>query len=212
MKRKTMIFLTALLIFIPMIVGLIFWNQLPEELPIHFNSAGIADNWTSKSLVVFGLPLFCLAMHLLCTFITLHDPKKQNISDKMFLLVLLIIPVTAIFGCFATYSTALGINLSINMMMHLFLGIIFIIIGNYLPKSRQNYTIGIKLPWTLSDTENWNKTHRFAGIVWVLCGVVSLVNAFLDIPAIVLILITVAVLLPSVYSFILYKKKKRDNR
>lgn len=207
MKRKTMIFLTSMIIFVPMIVGLIFWNQLPEELPIHFNSAGVADNWGSKSFVVFLLPLFLLIMHLLCAFITLHDPKKQNISDKMFLLVLLIIPFTAIVGCIVMYSGALGFDISINMLMHLFLGIVFIIVGNYLPKSRQNYTIGIKLPWTLNDTENWNKTHRFAGILWMLCGVVSLVNAFLDIPAIVLILIIVAVLLPTIYSFILYKQK-----
>lgn len=207
MNRKKMIFLTSLIIFVPMIVGLLFWNRLPEELPIHFNSAGEIDNYGSKAFVVFFFPLFLLACHLISGFVSLADPKKQNISDKMFLLVLMIIPFTAIFICIVTYSAALGIKFSMNMLGNLFLGIVFIIVGNYLPKSRQNYTVGIKLPWTLNDTENWNKTHRFGGIVWLLCGILFLINAFLDIIWIIPFIIAAAVLLPSIYSFILYKQK-----
>lgn len=210
MKRKKMIFLTSLIIFVPMIVGLIFWNKLPEELPVHFNAYGEADNWESKAFVVFFFPLFLFAMHLLTSFITLADPKKQNISDKMFLLVLCIIPFTAILLCILTYSAAFGVNLSTNMVGNFFLGLLFIIIGNYLPKSRQNYTIGIKLPWTLCDTENWNKTHRFGGILWLLCGILALINIALDITWLPLTLIFTAGLVPTVYSFLLYKRKKKD--
>ena len=209
MNRKKAILLTSLLTFIPMIVGLILWNQLPEKMPVHFNYAGEPDNWASKAFAVFFIPLFLWAIHLLTGFITLADPKKQNISDKMFLLSLLIIPVTSIISCIATYSGALGIDLSINLVMHLFLGLLLIIVGNYLPKSRQNYTIGIKLPWTLSDAENWNKTHRFAGILWMLCGLIALVNAFLDITVIPIILIAVAAAVPAIYSFALYKQQKK---
>lgn len=208
MNRKKMILLTSLIIFTPMIIGLIFWNKLPEELPIHFNSAGEVDNYGSKVFVVFFLPLFLLACHLLSGFVSLADPKKQNISDKIFLLVLMIIPFTAIFACILTYSAAFGIDLSINMLGYLFLGTVFIIIGNYLPKSRQNYTIGIKIPWTLSDTENWNKTHRFAGILWMLCGIILLVNAFFDIVWIVPLTIVAAALLPTAYSYFLFIHKK----
>lgn len=207
MNRKKMILLTSLLIFIPMVLGLIFWNKLPKELPIHFNSAGEIDNHGSKAFVVFFIPLFLWAMHLLAGFISLADPKKQNISDKMFLLILFIVPSAAIFISVVTYSAAFGINISVNLLGNLFLGIVFLVIGNYLPKSRQNYSIGIKLPWTLSDVENWNKTHRLGGIVWLLCGIILLVNAFLDIPWIIPIVIATAVLLPTVYSYILYKKK-----
>ncbi len=210
MNRKKMIFLTSLLAFIPMIVGLILWNRLPEELPIHFNSAGEIDNWESKSFVVFIIPLFLWAMHLLAGFISLADPKKQNISDKMFLLVLLIVPSVAIFMCVITYPAAFGIDVSTNMLGNLFLGIVFLVIGNYLPKSRQNYSIGIKIPWTLSDAENWNKTHRLGGIVWLLCGIVLLINAFLDIIWIIPFTIATAVLLPTIYSFLLYKQKAKD--
>ena len=212
MNRKKIIFLTSLITFVPMLVGLLFWSRLPEELPIHFNSAGEVDNYGSKAFVVFFLPLFLFAVHLISSFVTLHDPKKQNISDKMFLLVQLIAPSVAIIACFATYSTALGSNISMNMLGNLFLGLIFIIVGNYLPKSRQNYSIGIKLPWTLTDTDNWNKTHRLGGIIWLLCGILLLINAFLDITWFPLFILLTAVLLPTAYSFLLYARTNNRTR
>ena len=212
MKHKHTILVTSFLVLIPMLAGLLLWKKLPEELPIHFNIEGNADNWGSKAFVVFGMPLFLLAMHLLCTFLTLHDPKKQNISDKMFFLTAMIIPVTSLIGAVLTYSGALGLDISVNMVMHLFLGLLFVIVGNYMPKSRQNYTIGIKLPWTLSDSHNWNRTHRFAGILCVFCGLVLLINAFINIIFLPFIVILLAVVLPVLYSFLLYRKQKTEDK
>lgn len=210
MNRKKMILLTSLLILIPMAVGLILWNRLPEEIPVHFNAAGEPDNYESKAFAVFFLPMFLWVVHLLTGFITLADPKKQNISDKVFLLILCICPLVGIFGDIVMYTKALNLPVSVNMIGNLFVGIIFIVVGNYMPKTRQNYTIGIKIPWALNDVENWNKTHRFAGIIWILCGAVLIINAFLDIIWIVPAAIAVAVLLPTVYSFILYQRKAKN--
>ena len=210
MNRKKMILLTSLLIFIPTIVGLILWNRLPEKIPVHFNSAGEPDNYESKAFAVFLIPLFLWAMHLLSGFIALADPKKQNISDKVFLLILYIVPSAAVFGTIVMYTGALGLSLSINMIGNLFLGIVFFTVGNYMPKTRQNYTIGIKIPWALNDTENWNKTHHFAGIIWIVCGVILFINAFLDIIWLVPVSIAIAVLLPTVYSFLLYRRKAKS--
>ena len=212
MKYKTPIIITSLILLIPMFVGFFLWNQLPEELPIHFNAQGIADNYASKPFVVFMFPLVLLALHLLCTFITLHDPKKQNINDKVFLLILMIPPMISMIGGVLSYSQALGMELSVNLLIYLFLGILFIVVGNYLPKSRQNYTVGIKLPWTLNDTENWNKTHHFAGILWMLCGVLLLVNAFFNIMLLPLIVILLAVGLPTIYSFLLHQKQEKEKK
>ena len=209
MNRKKMILLTSVLVFIPMLIGLTLWNRLPEEIPVHFNSAGEPDNYASKAFAVFFIPLFLWVIHLLTGFITLADPKKQNISDKIFMLILYICPLTGIFGDIVMYTKALNIPVSVNMIGNLFVGIIFVVVGNYLPKSRQNYTVGIKLPWTLSDSENWNKTHRFAGILWIICGVILVMNAFLDIIWVVPAVIVTAVLLPTVYSFLFFSKKNK---
>ncbi len=210
MNRKKAILLTSLLVLIPMIVGLVLWNRLPEEIPVHFNSAGEPDNYESKAFAVFFIPLFLWAMHLLTGFITLADPKKQNISDKVFLLILYICPAAGIFGTVAMYIGALNLPISVNMIGNLFVGIVFIVVGNYMPKTRQNYTIGIKIPWALNDAENWNKTHRFAGVIWLICGVVLVINAFLDIIWIVPASIAAAALLPTAYSFLLFMKKNKN--
>lgn len=210
MNRKKMILLTSLIVLIPMMVGLIFWKRLPEEIPVHFNAAGEPDNYSSKAFAVFFIPLFLWAAHLLTGFITLADPKKQNISDKIFLLMLYIVPAAAVFVTFVMYLGALNQPVSVNMLGNLFLGILFLVVGNYLPKTRQNYTIGIKIPWALNDAENWNKTHHFAGIVWIICGIILIINAFLDIIWIVPISIAVAALLPTAYSFLLYVRKAKN--
>lgn len=211
MNRKKMILLTSLLTLLPMLLGLLLWNRLPEEMPIHFNSHGEVDDWGSKAFVVFFLPLFLFVMHLITGFITLHDPKKQNIGDKIFLLILFIIPSVAVLECVLTYGSAFGIAFSPNMLGNLFLGIIFTIVGNYLPKSRQNYTVGIKLPWTLNDAENWNKTHRFAGILWTLCGILLLINTFVNLTYLPIGILLCAALLPCVYSFVLYTRKQKED-
>jgi len=210
MNRKKMIILTSFFVLIPVIVGLILWNKLPEKLPVHFNADGAPDNWESRPFAVFFIPLFLWVVHLLTGFITLADPKKQNISDKIFMLVLYICPAASIFGSIVIYTGALSLPVSVNMVGNLFLGIIFIVVGNYMPKTRQNYTIGIKIPWALNDEENWNKTHRFAGVVWVICGAVLIINAFVDAIWIVPASIAVAVLLPTVYSFLLYLRKSKN--
>ncbi len=212
MNRKKAILLTSLLVLIPMIIGLILWNKLPEEIPVHFNTDGKPDNWESKSFAVFFIPLFLWGIHLLTGFITLADPKKQNISDKVFMLILYICPAAGIFGTIVMYTGALNLPVSINMIGNLFVGIVFIVVGNYMPKTRQNYTIGIKIPWALNDTENWNKTHRFAGVIWIICGVALIINAFLDIIWIVPAAIAVAALLPTAYSFLLFLNKNKSEK
>ena len=89
------------------------------------------------------------------------------------------------------------------------LGLLFLIIGNYLPKARQNYTIGIKIPWTLANEENWNRTHRLAGYLWMICGILMIFNCLTRfVPAIWLFgILLIMVLVPCIYSFWLHAKK-----
>ena len=102
-----------------------------------------------------------------------------------------------------TYAAALGREVRIEMVMPLLMGAIFIIIGNYLPKCGQNYTIGIKIPWTLHSEENWNRTHRFAGPVWVVGGLVMMLSGFLGENRIMIAAALVMVLAPTAYSYLL---------
>ena len=109
-------------------------------------------------------------------------------------------------GCAGTYAVALGQPVRVEIVMPILLGLVFIIIGNYLPKCKQNYTIGIKIPWTLDSEENWNKTHRFAGRIWVVCGFLMILTAFFDIFWLFFIFTIPMVFGPLLYSYILHKK------
>ena len=207
-NRKTLI-ITSIVTTLPMLIGIIYWNRLPDVMATHFGINNEANGFSSKAIAVFGVPVFLLAVLWLGAFATSHDPKKQNISQKMFSLVLWIAPVISLAAAATMYPINLGYELDITFFSELLLGLMFIIIGNYLPKARQNYTIGIKIPWTLANEENWNRTHRLAGYLWMVCGVFMIfitVTRFGPaqwLPGILLIM----VLVPCIYSFWLHAKK-----
>lgn len=205
-QNKLKLIITSIITLLPMLAGIILWDKLPAEIPTHFTIDGTPDNYSSKAFTVLFFPLFLLFIHWLCTIATSFDPKVKNISKKPITLVLMICPIMSIFLHTIIYLFALGIKVDIPIIMCLFFGVIFIIIGNYLPKCRQNYTIGIRIPWTLNDEDNWNKTHRFAGILWTIAGFVFLATAFLGSFWIFIALVIIMVIVPIIYSFVLHKK------
>ena len=207
-KHIKAIIITSILTLIPMLVGIILWDKLPAEVPTHFGFNNEPDSYSSKAFAVFGLPLIMLAMHLLCIFSTKLDPKMKSISDKVFILVLYIIPAVSLLICTMIYPVALGKQVNAGLYAMLFLGLIFTVTGNYLPKCKQSYTVGIKLPWTLEDSENWTKTHALAGKLWVGGGLVIIATSFMQSPVIFFAITAVMVVAPTAYSYSLYKNKK----
>ncbi len=210
--RKTLI-ITTLVMLVPMLVGLILWNKLPEQVPTHFNAAGEADGFSSREFAVFGLPAFLLAIHWACILCSLKgDPKAENLDGRMMNLVLWICPAVALVMCVVVYGSALGVEVPVALIIPLLVGVMMVIIGNWLPKCKQTWTLGIKLPWTLADEDNWNRTHRFAGPIWVIGGFVVMIAAFLAEIGMGLMLgaLAVMVLAPTVYSYCLFRKKQRS--
>ena len=206
-NKRTLV-LTSIVILLPMLFGLALWNKLPEEVPTHFDFNGTPDGYSGRLFAVVGLPLFILACHLFCAIVTRADPKKQNISEKLMNIVLWICPVVSLYVSAMVYSYALGYAINAARAGTFLVGILFVVVGNYLPKCRQSYTVGIKLPWTLDDEDNWYHTHRFGGKCMVIGGILMMAAS----PVInIWLLITVAfvpALLPILYSYIYYKKKQ----
>lgn len=213
-ENRLALILSSLATLLPMALGLIFWNRLPELMPRHWNIAGQADGFSSKGFVVFGLPLIMLAVHWLCILLTWLDKSNRSQSPKVFRLVLWMIPgltnILAIFFCLVNSGRQPAMGL-----MTMFFALLFIILGNYMPKMSRNYSIGIKVKWTLADSENWAATHRFAGRVWVAAGLVMLPCALLPdkyaFPVLLLALIPAA-LLPVLYSWLFYRKRRSEGR
>ena len=207
-KNLGKIIISSIIILLPILAGVLLWDRLPEQIPTHFGPNGTADGWSSKTFAVYFMPFIILAMHFACVFATMLDPKHKNITGKSFGIVLWVCPALSTLMSVIMYLTALEYMVNVTTVMMLFIGALYFIIGNYLPKCRQNYTIGIKVPWTLNDEGNWNATHRFAGGLWVVCGLVLIACAFFKFAWIVFVCtISVMVLAPIVYSFWYYKKK-----
>ena len=209
--NKKLFILTAILTVLPMLFGIFYWEQLPDVMPTHWNMNNEVDGTMPKAMVVYGLPAIMLAVHLLCVFAHKIDPKHQNHSDIMLSLMMWISPAISIMGHYTMYSTALGKSIDVMTTSSLILGIVFTVIGNYLPKCKPNYTIGIKLPWTLDDETNWYKTHRMAGYVWLGAGLTCVMSAVLGASQIVFVVLLIAAIVPTIYSYLLYRKQQKNS-
>ncbi|EDS72409.1 SdpI family protein [Anaerofustis stercorihominis] len=206
-KINKELLLSTIACFIPMVIALLFYDKLPEQVPTHFGANGEANGYSSKVFFTFVMPLLYVGLHLFVNIMINNDPKRANSPKIMFSIVRWLIPVLMTIVTGLSIAAALNVNINVSTWVLCFVGILFIVIGNYLPKCKQNYTIGIKLPWTLNSEENWNKTHRLGGIVFVLFGLIQIAGAFFDFGGIITMITIFAVLLiPMIYSFILYKK------
>ena len=209
-NNKKQLALTSFVILLPAIVGLLLWNRLPALLPTHYALTCEADPFGAKAIAVFVIPLLTLFTHWLCVLLTATDRKNAGRNDKMFRVMLWICPLVSIFDSALLFAIPTGNTASAFHLRLLLLGLLFAVIGNYLPKCTQNTTLGIKLPWTLGSEENWNATHRFAGKVWVCCGLVIALCAALPAKFVFLMVgaIFAAAIVPSVYSYQFYQKQK----
>ena len=210
-KHKWTLVVTSLVILLPIAVGLLLWDKLPEQVPIHWGINGEVDRYAGRAEAVFIMPVIMLVLQWLCTLLSQLDPKKTN--NKTMWLVMWIIPVLNLFFHVIIWLAALGREINMAAIMPLFMGALFVVIGNYLPKCRQSYTVGIKLPWTLNDEANWNATHRLAGKLWVAGGLLTMPCALLSGVWAFVVMMSILVMMcaiPTVYSYQYYKKHKED--
>ena len=206
--RRTLI-ITSLVLLIPVIVGLLLWNRLPDPMPSHWNIHGEVDGWSSKAFTVFGLPALMLALQWVCVLASMADPKYKNYNPKMIKLMFWICPAIGLVLSFMVYPAALGYSVPIETIMPLLVGALFIVVGNWLPKCQQTYTMGIKLPWTFASEENWNATHRFGGKVWFFGGIATMLTAFLGNFWIMMGILAAMVILPTIYSYLYYRNHEK---
>ena len=201
--NKKLLLLTSIVILFPILWGVMIWSQLPNQIPIHFNFAGQANSFSSKLLAVIGLPIFLLLVHLFVIFVTSRDPKNQTMNEKMGKVIYWLTPIVSLSLSYLIYSKALGSTTNPSIFVSALLGLIFVMMGNYMPKLKVNHKVGIRLPWTLQSEDNWHKTHRLAGKLWVLGGLILLIEAGIQfaVPYVMGIVILTIVLIPILYSY-----------
>lgn len=207
-ENKRTLIITSVITILPIIIGIFLWNSLPDVMATHFGADNEGNGFSSKAFAVIGIPILLLAVEWIGALVTAHDPRKQNISPKMFSIMLWIVPVISIVATATMYSYNLGYKMNITFFAELVMGLSFVVLGNYLPKARQNYTIGIKTPWTLSNEDIWNRTHRFAGYLWVVGGITIVVFSLIGFTKVYLMIAIIAVMavIPYIYSYSLQVK------
>lgn len=211
-QNKGKLLLTSLLTLLPLPIGLCLKDKMPDTVPIHWGLDGKADGFGSPLTVFVLLPLFLLALHWLGIFVTFRDNRSNGQHKKILGMIFWFCPAISLLLTALIYGTMSGEEIPSLAFPLLLIGVTFILIGNYLPKCRCNHTIGIRIGWTLANEENWNATHRFGGKVYVAMGILCLPAAFLPLslfPAIALVIILTAVLLPLIYSWQYHKKQVR---
>ena len=207
-QNKYKLIISAIITLLPMIFGFIVWDRLPENIATSFGWNGEITGYSSKMFAVVGLPVMLTFVNLICIIATNADPRRKNINNKVFSVVIGIVPVCSLLCGICIYANALGYKISVESIMPVFMGILFFVLGFILPKCKQNYTIGIKLPWTLHDEENWNKTHKLAGKLWVYGGIVMTVVGLFNLTFIFMTIIFALAIIPAGYSYWLYRKQK----
>lgn len=199
-----------MMFIIPITLGIIYYDQLPSKMAVHFNSQNVADGFAPKWFALFGIPVFLILIHGFSIFTVQNDPKKDGHSKVVKGMMYWLIPVLAIIMEIVFIAYGLGKAFNITTYVLAGVGVLTMILGNYLPKSRQNYSVGIKLPWTLASEEIWNKTHRMAGKLWIVSGMLMTLLAILDYPNILALIVLVMVIVPCIYSYTLYRNIKSD--
>lgn len=180
MKRmKKEFWLTVLVCLLPLFAGAYFYPQLPEQVATHFGIDGTPNGYSSRFAAVLGMPAGVLALHLVCCFGGTRGKKFAEENARMQRLTLWICPFVSVLMSAMTLGTALGNEMSVEMVVPAAVGLMFLALGNYMPKIRPNHTLGVRTPWTYASEENWRYTHRVAGFAWVVAGFLMLLASLL---------------------------------
>lgn len=179
MKNKKLLFLMGLLCLVNLAGHLYFYPSLPDTVPIHWGFDGQPDGWGGKSSILFTASL-PFAILLLLAVLPRMDPKGKNFQRfqpvyRIFLILL------TVFMCGVSWLSELTVynvlpsgGSLVNTLVMGGLGLVLLVLGNYMPRIKQNYTFGCRTPWALNDEHNWNRTQRMGGIVFVVMGAVLL--------------------------------------
>lgn len=211
MKKKWFDYVLLFITFI--FVSLIFF--MPEIVPVHWGINGDVDRYGSRYelIIIAFLPIIT---YYGMSFTKKIDPKYENIKEKddIYEFFRMLLTVFFIVLCIFVYMFSANlIKINGSVVIGVLIGCMFIAIGNYMPKVPQNYFLGIKTPWAIENEVVWQKTHRMGGHLFVLEGLIVCVCVFVELKAMVYIILGSSVCLTlflTMYSYNVYKKLKEE--
>ncbi len=212
-KYKTLVLICAALTLLPLIAGLAMWSKLPEVIPSGIDTAGNVTSTNSREFTVIWMPVIMLLAHFLLTSVGTRK-RADALTDKAYKAVCWAAPLLCNAVCLPTLAAALGYNVPLNVIVCAIVGLMFIVLGVAIPKLKPNYSIGLRFPWALRDDDVWVFTHKLAGVVFIVCGLVMFVCGFFYSTAFALGVFAAAVLIPvivsAIYGSVTEKRKERE--
>ncbi len=198
-------------VLLPFIYLAYIWNTLPAEVPLHWNIQGEIDRYGDKTellLIPFLLPLLTYLIFLIVPKIDPKD-KLKKMGNKYRSIKVLLTVFMSLLALFIIYASK-NQSLSNPNYIILLVGVLYIILGNYFKTIRSNYFIGIRTPWTLENETVWKETHKLAGKLWFLGGlIVVLGSIILDKSSNFTLFITLTMiitLIPVIYSYFKFQE------
>lgn len=214
-NMRMLILTGGVLSLVNLVAGFLAYPHLPDKVPTHWNAAGEVDGWGSAFQGAFMLPLMMLGIFILLIVLPKIDPKRKSyaLMGRAYSIIVLVIMVFLTVVYFGTLGNALGYFKGFPSVIQVGVGALFIILGNYMGKIKHNYFLGIRTPWTLASEEVWYRTHRMAGPFWVVAGLLLMFTSFLPasiLSKVILILIFGVIAIPTIYSFVIFKKLEKE--
>jgi len=199
-----------ILILMSIIATAFIYSSLPEKIPSHWNIRGEIDSYNNKSFVWFT-SLLPLGIYLLMIYIPEIDPRRESYKKhkKAYKILMNILVLFFIVIHWITIFSALGHQIRVARIIPIGVGILFIVIGNYMGQIRPNYTFGIKIPWTLADETVWRKTHRVGSFAFILSGLIFIIAGIINKSysfVLAMSSIFITLIYTFVYSYLEYKK------
>jgi uncharacterized membrane protein len=159
------------------------WTQLPPDaqVPVHWNTAGEIDGYASKAVALWLLPAMAIGLVALLSFIPRLDPRRTNLYGSSMayqaICSALVIFLAVLHGVMV--AIALGATINMTVVIGVGIGALFVVIGSVLGRTRSNWFMGVRTPWTLESEASWQKTHTLAGRLFIDVGVASALASFL---------------------------------
>ncbi|MBU1446184.1 SdpI family protein [Patescibacteria group bacterium] len=196
------------------IAGFVLLDSLPAQMPMHWNIAGEIDNYMDKNMAIIVFPSITLAITLMFPFLSRIDPRRENyeLFKKSWIILQATIVIFFAYLYFVTLYLTFHPEVSIIPFIFSGIGVLFMVIGNYLGKIRQNYFVGVKTPWTLDNEEVWNKTHRLAAYLFFIAGFVTIIEGVVQwyVFPVFMGCVAIAALVPIIYSYVIFKKYQKN--
>ncbi len=189
------------------------YPQLPPTIATHWNVGGTADGFSSRATAVLIMPLVIIGLTGLFNVLPKLDPRGANYAKFIdtYWLIANAVLLFILIGHGMIIATGLGYPVKVDRFMPIGIGLLFIVLGNYLTRVEPNWFIGIRTPWTLSSDTVWRKTHRTGGWLMVVGGFVLAASVFLPqgafLPLLIAAILIVAVI-PVAQSYVLWKREQ----